>query len=197
MKINSNLNLVITHENDDGDKVYIHARPLSREIFRENFVILSKVYSAIFAQGLGIISGPRTAYLMLEMIAKDGGIWEGKSGIENTLVKHIINGCTAILPVEEKGWKSIPLEVAIEQGVVDADEVLGEIVFFTCICGINKREQVPDLMKAVSGVWGSQVTSSDATDFANFLKTPPPEETTDGKPENAPPSGRTVSSIPS
>ncbi|EKM5742879.1 hypothetical protein PU345_002156 [Enterobacter kobei] len=197
MKINNNLNLVVTHENDDGDKVYVHARPLSREIFRENFVILSKVYSALFSQGLGIIAGPRAAYMMLEMTARDAGVWEGKSGVENTLVKHIINGCTAILPVEGKGWKSIPLEVAIEQGTVDPDEVLGEIVFFTCICGINKREQVPDLMSAVSGIWGSQVTSSDATAFANSLKTSPPEETTEEKPEPPPRNGKTVSSIPS
>lgn len=197
MKINSNLNLVVAHENDEGEKTFIHARPLSREIFRENFVILSKVYSAIFAQGIGIISGPRMAYLMLEMTARDSGLWDGKAGVENTLVKHIINGATAILPADGKGWKSVPLEVAIEQGAVDAEEILGEIVFFTCVCGISKREQVSEVMKAVNGIWGSQVTSLNATEFVNSLKISPPEETTDESPERGLQNGKTALSIPS
>lgn len=199
MKIDRALNLVVMTESEDGAPVYVHATPLSKDIFREHFVILARLYGEFFTSGIGLMSSARTAYLLLEKICRESQQWEGKDGAKNTLVTHIINGATAIYAEEGKGWISLPLSEAISRDVVDPYEVLDELVFFTCVCGMTKRNQTSDMVKGVAQVWGAQPTSLSYTDYMSSLKTLPTVETTEPKvePVTEDPIGQTESSIPS
>ena len=103
MKIAKNLNLIIPVRTEKGNG-WIHATPISKEVFKEHFFILGKTFSAMFSDGLGVVAGPRVAFLMLEKISCDSGIWEGDKGVRNTLVNEIIRLANLVYPVEGKGY---------------------------------------------------------------------------------------------
>ncbi|HDT2078336.1 TPA: hypothetical protein RCG84_004588 [Enterobacter roggenkampii] len=175
MKISRNMHLIIPVETEMGN-AYIHAAPISKEVYREHFFVLSKTFSAIFSEGLGVVAGPRVAYLMLESICKKDEIWEGATGVRNTLVNEIIRLSNLVYPVEGKGWDTKPLEVALEREIVDLDEVIGELVFFTCVSSINKPAQAKGLMEQVNGMWNSQTSFSNVTDWMRSLLTLKPAD---------------------
>ncbi|ELJ9990386.1 hypothetical protein VBR58_000782 [Citrobacter freundii] len=177
MKIARNMNFVLPVDTDMGSG-YVHATPLSKEVYRQHFYILSKTFSAIFSEGLGVVAGPRVAYLMLEKICQDQGIWDGASGVKNTLVNEIIRLSNLVYPVEGKGWDTVPLEVAIEREVIDPDEALGELVFFTCVSSINKPHQAKEVMEQVAGMWGSAISSLTLTEWIASLPTSKQPENT-------------------
>ncbi|HCL6004031.1 hypothetical protein N5D10_11220 [Citrobacter freundii] len=177
MKIARNMNFVLPVETDMGQG-YIHATPISKEVYRQHFYILSKTFSAIFSEGLGVVAGPRVAYLMLEKICQDQGIWDGASGVKNTLVNEIIRLSNLVYPVEGKGWDTVPLEVAIDREVIDPDEALGELVFFTCVSSINKPHQAKEVMEQVAGMWGSAISSLTLTEWIASLPTSKQPENT-------------------
>lgn len=177
MKIARNMNFVLPVETDMGQG-YVHATPISKEVYRQHFYILSKTFSAIFSEGLGVVAGPRVAYLMLEKICQDQGIWDGASGVKNTLVNEIIRLSNLVYPVEGKGWDTVPLEVAIDREVIDPDEALGELVFFTCVSSINKPNQAKEVMEQVAGMWGSAISSLMLTEWIASLPTSKQPENT-------------------
>lgn len=56
MKISRNLNLIIPVRTEKGNG-WIHATPISKEVFKEHFFILSKTFSAIFLKVLASLRG--------------------------------------------------------------------------------------------------------------------------------------------
>ena len=56
MKINRALNLVIPIDSEKG-QLFVHSTPISREIFEQYFLVISKTFAAIFSEGLGAIAG--------------------------------------------------------------------------------------------------------------------------------------------
>ena len=175
MKISRNMNLIIPVETELG-AAFVHAAPISKEIYREHFFVLSKTFSAIFSEGLGVVAGPRVAYLMLERICINDKTWEGPNGVRNTLVNEIVRLSNLVYPVEGKGWDTKPLEVALEREIVELDEVIGELVFFTCVSSINKPAQATGLMNEVNGMWDSQISSLSLTDWMRSLPTSKPAD---------------------
>lgn len=170
MKIAKNLNLIIPVRTEKGNG-WIHATPISKEVFKEHFFILSKTFSAMFSEGIGIVAGPRIAYLMLERTARDMNIWDGEKGVRNTIVNEIIRLANLVYPVEGKGYDTIPLDMALEREIIDLDEVAGELVFFTCVLSINTPEQAQDTMEMVNGIWSTQCSSLSLTDWIASLPT--------------------------
>lgn len=175
MKIARNMHLTLPVETETGT-AFIHSTPISKEVYREHFLILSKTYAGIFSAGLSIVAGPRIAYLMLEKIAKDEKVWDTADGVRNTLVGEIIRLSNLVYPVEGKGWDTKPLDVAIEQGIVDEDEVLSELVFFTCVSTINKPAMALGMMERVNGLWSSAITSLGLMEWIASLATLKPED---------------------
>lgn len=173
MKIARNMNFVLPVDTDMG-KGYVHATPISKEVYREHFYILSKTFSAIFSEGLGVVAGPRVAYLMLEKISQNEKVWDGETGVKNTLLNEIIRLSNLVYPVEGNGWDTVPLDVAIKREVIDPDEALGELVFFTCVSSINKPHQAKEVMDQVAGLWGSAISSSTLTEWIASLPTSTP-----------------------
>ncbi|EHK3454123.1 hypothetical protein MZH23_20345 [Escherichia coli] len=170
MKISRNLNLIIPVRTEKGNG-WIHATPISKEVFKEHFFILSKTFSAIFSEGLGVVAGPRIAFLMLERISRDSGIWDDDKGVRNTLVNEIIRLANLVYPVEGKGYDTIPLDIALEREIVELDDVAGELVFFTCVSSINSPEQAKGTMDVVNGIWSTQCSSLNLTEWIASLPT--------------------------
>lgn len=170
MKISRNLNLIIPVRTEKGNG-WIHATPISKEVFKEHFFILSKTFSAIFSEGLGVVAGPRIAFLMLERISRDSNAWEGDKGVRNTLVNEVIRLANLVYPVEGKGYDTIPLDMALEREIIDLDEVAGELIFFTCVSSINSPEQAKGTMDVVNGIWSTQCSSLNLTDWIASLPT--------------------------
>ncbi|EEY3225989.1 hypothetical protein CUX00_004665 [Escherichia coli] len=170
MKIARNLNLIIPVRTEKGNG-WIHATPISKEVFKEHFFILSKTFSAIFSEGLGVVAGPRVAFLMLERISRDSGIWDDDKGVRNTLVNEIIRLANLVYPVEGKGYDTIPLDMVLEREIVELDDVAGELVFFTCVSSINSPEQAKGTMDVVNGIWSTQCSSLNLTEWIASLPT--------------------------
>ena len=170
MKISRNLNLIIPVRTEKGNG-WVHATPISKEVFKEHFFILSKTFSAIFSEGLGVVAGPRIAFLMLERISRDSNIWEGDKGVRTTLVNEVIRLANLVYPVEGKGYDTIPLDMALEREIIDLDEVAGELIFFTCVSSINSPEQAKGTMDVVNGVWSTQCSLLNLTEWIASLPT--------------------------
>lgn len=170
MKIARNLNLIIPARTEKGNG-WIHATPISKEVFKEHFFILSKTFSAIFSEGLGVVAGPRIAFLMLERISRDSNAWEGDKGVRNTLVNEVIRLANLVYPVEGKGYDTIPLDMALEREIIDLDEVAGELIFFTCVSSINSPEQAKGTMDVVNGIWSTQCSPLNLTEWIASLPT--------------------------
>lgn len=180
MRINKALNLVIPIEWEKCGQIFVHSTPISRDIFEQYFLVISKTFAAIFSQGLGAIAGPRIAYLMLKKTAEDMGVWAGPSGVGVGFMAEVIRLSNVMIP-DKKGWKSIPLQSAIDKEIIDPEtvaEIEGELVFFTCVSMMNKKAQVEPIMETVNGLWGSQITSLNSTEFTNSLRTSTEEENT-------------------
>ena len=186
MKIDRRLNLVQPIETDTG-MIYLHSTPLSREVWENYFLVLSKTYAAILSEGLTVIGGPPVARMLLKRIAQNSGIWEGEAGVERGLLAEIRRLTNVVMPTAS-GWQTVPYEQVLGQGSIDEDDLAvaeGAIVFFICVSAVQRgrqnREKLMILLNGVRAAWGAQNTSLDATGFAASLPTSTPDENSGAK----------------
>lgn len=187
MRLDKKLNLVLPLDYG-GRAFYVHAAPVSREVFESNFMIISKTFARIHAEGLSSIAGPRIAYLMLRAIAQEDGAWDGPTGVNMSLVAEIVRLTNFVMP-GERGWETIPFQSALDEKKIDDEdrsEVLNALVFFTVASAMypardlyttkdqtTGKERVGILSFALS-LWGGQTSSSNCTEFAASLPTSTP-----------------------
>ncbi len=171
MKIDKALNLIVDVENEDGQIIRVHSMPLLRETFERYFLVLSKTFSAIVGEGLGAISGPRVAALMLKRIAMDMGEWEGVAGVENGLLVEIRRLSNVIMPTDT-GWQSVPFQDAIAHQYLsaeDIEEVENIIVFFILNSAMHRQARKQVFINAGAQLWGALTTSLSVTEYRNSL----------------------------
>jgi hypothetical protein len=176
VKLDRKLNLVLTIETDKGS-VYIHSCPIGREVFEDNFLAISRAFTAVYTNGLGPVTGPRVAALLLKQEATALGIWERT---QQSLMAEIYRLTTAIIP-GENGWESMPFDIAKKRGLLDADasaEVENSLVYFTCASSIHLRAEMTVALEGLRTLWGAQTTSLNATAYTSSLPTSTPEENT-------------------
>lgn len=172
MRISGRLNLVIPVEGDAGT-FYVHAAPISREVFERYFLVISKAFAEIYTQELNVVSGPRVAALVLRMTAENLGLWDGPNGIKAGLMNEI-RRLANVITLGPAGWTTQPLETAIQTKVLDADdvsEVEGAIVFFILASAVHTRNQIADILGGLNRLWDTQTTLSNCTDYAASLPT--------------------------
>lgn len=173
MHLDKHLNLVVPVDREHGPTVYVHSTPIRREIFEAHFLPISKAFARIHAEGLGPISGPRVALLMLRKVSQELGAWDGEGGVEAALIPEIRRLTNVLMP-GEAGWSSIPFDLAEKHGRLsgeDAAEVMNAIAFFICASVMVKRRDLADYMGMALQIWGGQTTSLNATEFAASLPT--------------------------
>jgi len=177
MRIDKRLNLVTEVQTENGS-VFVHSAPISREVFEKYFLVISKTFAAIIAEGLSFVSGPRVAALMLKKVASDSGVWEGNDGVNKGLMAEIRRLSNVSMP-SENGWKSVPFQDVIDKGLMDeADiaEVEGLVAFFICASAMSRRIEIRSVLERMS-VWGSSITLLNSTEFADSLPISMPEQT--------------------
>jgi hypothetical protein len=167
MKINRALNLVVPVELENG-MAYVHSTPIAKVVFEEFYLVISKTFTRIFSEGLGAVGGARIAHLMLKETAGND-----LPRVQQGLINEIFR-LSNVLTATPNGWKSLPLQTAVDSNVISEDdlsEIMGELVFFMCVSSVNKKSQIEDMMSAVNGLWGSSTTQLDCTAYMSSLQT--------------------------
>jgi hypothetical protein len=177
VKLDRNLNLVLEVEREEGSSAHVYVSPLSEAVFSKYFMVLSRTYAAMSAEGgeWMIRLGPRLALRMLKKIAVDTNEWEGPEGVEKGLLAEIRRATTVLTPMPDTGgWDTIPLQIAENQGYFtpsDSSEVENAVVFFLLGCAVLRPVEADSMMSAVFGLFGAQLTSSSCMDYRDFLPT--------------------------
>ncbi|MEC6021610.1 hypothetical protein [Klebsiella variicola] len=184
MKIDKKLNLVTNITRDDGSIVYLHVTPFPYEVVEEHCVLLGNLFTNFVTQ-VGPLGSARVAAMMLRSRLKKAqadGLPDGPTIVDEiqrlTVVIHNVGG----------QWKTTPLEVAFNQGIIDPDEyreVEGEVVFFMVSSAIQKANLIAPTVGTVIKMYDGQLTSSSVTAFRDSLQTSKP--VTDTQTQNAPP----------
>jgi hypothetical protein len=187
MKIDRKLNLVWPIELEDGTKLYVHAVPLSMEIWETYFLVLSRTYAEIMGQGLTVVAGPPIARMLLRQVAMALRLWEGDQGVRDGLLPEM-RRLTNVIMAKGGGWQSIPYDTAVAQGLLSEEareEAEGQIVFFMCISAVlrgpSAKAQRTVLYNGITQIWRAQFTSSNSMEFLGSLPTSTPDENTGEK----------------
>lgn len=174
MKIDKKLNLVSSITRENGDVVYLHVTPLPYEVVEENCLLLGNLFTHFISQ-VGGLGAARVAAMMLRKKLKqeqdarnDAGLAPGPN------IADDIRRMTAVVYCDAGAWKTIPLDTAMKQEIVTADEyreVEGEVVFFMVSSAIQKPQLIAPTVGTVIGMYGGQLTSSGVTAFRDSLLT--------------------------
>ncbi|MBZ6546914.1 hypothetical protein FMJ40_06340 [Klebsiella variicola] len=193
MKIDKKLNLVTNITREDGSIVYLHVTPFPYEVVEEYCVLLGNLFTNFITQ-VGPLGSARVAAMMLKKRLKqeqEARLEDGKSLSDLpkslTLVDEI-QRLTVVIHNVGGQWKTTPLEVAFNQGIIDPDEyreVEGEVVFFMVSSAIQKANLIAPTVGTVIKMYDGQLTSSSVTAFRDSLQTLKPD--TDTPTQNAPP----------
>ena len=138
-----------------------------------------------FISQVGGLGAARVAAMMLRQSLKaeiDSGRQSGP-----TLVDEI-QRLTVVIHNDGGQWKTVPLEVAFKQGIIDPDEyreVEGEVVFFMVSSAIQKTNLIAPTVGTVIKMYDGQLTSSSVTAYRDSLQTSKP--VTDTQTQNVPP----------
>ena len=174
--LNRKLNLVLSVDTEKGP-VHIHSAPISREVFEDNFLAISRAFTAVYTNGLGPVTGPRVAALLLRDEAKKLNVWERT---QQSLMAEIYRLTNVIAP-SDTGWETMPYSVAKARGVLDEDalaEVENCIVYFICASSIHLRAEMAVALEGLSTLWSARTTSSNVTEYMRSLPTLTPVEST-------------------
>lgn len=174
MKIDKNLRLVLPIDTDEGT-IYVHAASISRAVFEQYFVVISKAFSAIYNEGLGVTGGPRIAALMIRKVAEEMG---SKDEVERGLINEMKRLANVAVP-GPNGWTTLPLEEAIRKEQIGADEVSeveNALAFFSLASVMHRRAEREAILRGAMSLWGGQITSSELTEFCRSLPTSTPDE---------------------
>ena len=171
MKIDRKLNIVIPVETESKGLIYVHSTPISRDVFEQFYLELGKVFSQCFDainQAHLALTAPQLAYPALKTMAIKAGNWEEvKKGLINEIVR-----LTNVLVTGEKGWESIPLDLAIKREILDEDEeseVLSALTFFTAICRVAPKDLRMSFLEMAGSLRSWELTSLDSTEYLNGL----------------------------
>jgi hypothetical protein len=163
-------------ETGDGI-VHVHSVPISREVFEDNFLPISRAFTAVYTNGLGPVTGPRVAALLLKQEAETLGVWPRT---QQSLMAEIYRLTNVVAP-GPSGWETMPFDVAKKRGILtdeEAAEVENCIVYFTCASSIHLKAELTVAMEGLSTLWGAQTILSNVTEYTRSLPTSTQEETT-------------------
>jgi hypothetical protein len=194
MRIDEQLNIVIPVDRANGTTIYIHAAPLSREVFQKYWLVLSKAFAGMYGEGLGSIAGPRIAALMLRRVSESmelrGGIneWNAPDGVENGLmpeIRRMANVAAMATNGSGRGWQLFTLEHAIAHNMIDIedlDEIDGVLVFFTLVWRLHRRADRRTMLDGGVKGWGASTSSLALSAFVASLPTSTETASTGGSP---------------
>ena len=194
MQIDRKMNLVLTVERDDGEKLYVHSAPIGYEVFKHHYLVLSKAWAKIGQEGDFYVafSGPKVAALVIRDVARDvGGAGRtaeersanGLAAVEAGLMAEIVRLSNVVF-VGKAGWESYPLADAVRRKILSTeefDEIEGAVTFFTVVSSMNKASETRLLLNPLTSLWGAQYVSLNATEFTSSLQTSTTDDSSGAK----------------
>lgn len=190
MRIDKALNFVIPILRGEGDEptLYVHAVPISLEVFEAHYLVLSKTWATLIGNGLDPRTAPSVAELALRDVAKSTprgpGVtwWEGPDGVggERGLLAELRRLSSAIVPTDD-GWRPTPLDSAIASGEVtkgEERELMNLLAFFTVASHVPASEDRARLIRGEASMYDSLLTPLDSMNYAASLKTSTPADNT-------------------
>lgn len=183
--ISRKLNIVLPPVETPDGLMYIHSTPVGRSVFEACFRPMARAMTSIISEGIGPVTGPSVAKLILISEAKALG---EENQITNLLMSEIKRLTNVVLTGKSE---MIPYAVACQRGLLDDDqqsEVENVLIYFTLVSWIR----LPDAMSSGMGMeglkqlWRAQTTSSDATAFLASLPTSTTAESTGEKSPTTP-----------
>lgn len=183
MRINKKLNLVFPLVTESEKKVFVHSAPISRDVFEQFYSELGGVFTKCF-EGMNeahlALAAPQLAYPALKSMAKKSGTWED---VRKGLINEIIR-LTNIIHTGEKGWETIPMDVAQKQEVIEEDDserILSDLIFFTSISLVAPMQFKEAFLQAAGSLRDWEFTSLNSTEYMNGLPTLTVKESTKTK----------------
>ena len=178
VEVTRQLNLIVHIELASGATGHVHAAPVSRQVFEDHFLVMTKTLTALYQEGLGSTTGPGVAYLMLKRTASNMGIWDE---VNARLIAEIHRLANVAMPAADgRGWSLTPLHDVIRDSLID-EEQLGELnnalVFFILASAVQKRSQRPSTIENMCGIWETSTTRSALTEWIASLPTSTGTET--------------------
>jgi len=173
-QIDRRMNIVVPVDGPDGKpQAYVHSTPISLEVFESNSRVIAAAFSAVFADGLGDLSGPRVAATIIREEAQRLGRWDGPTGVQNSLMNEIRRLSSYVSP-GSNGWESIPYQEACDRSIInewDRSEVDNALCFFTLVSCMHRRGNLESSLNGMAVFWDASITSLTVTDFAHSMKT--------------------------
>ena len=179
MKITDSLNLALPV----GDGLTAYHVPLPRAVYELHYGVINATKAALSRKGIHyqMGSGPRIANLVL----KDEGLKDaaeresvdaqGKPIDERTpALLAEIKRLTTILAPGPSGYEQLPVDTAIAQGKIDAEdwsELEAALCFFTCHVMPAKKSNRASIAEATASVLNGSITSSAPMEFTASLPT--------------------------
>jgi hypothetical protein len=203
MKIDEKRNLVIPvvtervtrkadgkEVSEDVVKVWAYHSPIARELFETYFHLLAATKAALYNKGGSYLTlaGPRVAALTLRNEGKKDaqarGLFDEDGNVRDEDTQALfaeLKRLTMILCPGSNGWDMLPVDTAISNGKIDAEdweEVASSIVFFSCHYAMARKADRETTAKATASLLGASITSSAPMEFVGSSGTSTQAEAT-------------------
>lgn len=180
-KLNRRLNLVVPIETAGGT-FYAHAAPIPTEQFAKYCRVLATTFAQIYKGGLGVVAGPRVAAMLLREVAQE---LDQLEAVETGLMTDL-RRLTNILGETPSGWQTIPMEDALRNNLIDAEdvsEVENAVAFFTLAWHMHRKSERAAVLASAAVIWNAQLSPLSCTDYLVSLQTSKTTDASTSKPE--------------
>lgn len=176
-ELTDDLKLVLPVREYRGVTIHAYHEPISRAVFEANYRLIAGTRAAIVGKGIAYMmdSGPRIAALTLrDEGRRDASEFgeKGNGGADSLLGE--IKRLTTILVPSARGWDVVPVDSAINQGIIDEDDwsdAVAALVFFTSMYAMAKKVDRQRVAKTTASTLNASITSSSAMEFVGSLPT--------------------------
>jgi hypothetical protein len=173
-------------QTEKNGTVHIHSTSISRSVFEQFYLELGKVFSQCFDsinQAHLALSAPQLAYPALKSISTKAGNWDGAGGVKFGLVNEIIR-LTNVMVSTEKGWESMPFDIAVKSEILNEDEeaeAISSLIFFTAISKVAPKDLKNSFLEMAGALRNWELTFSECTEYMSGLPTLTKKESTGKK----------------
>lgn len=178
-KLDRRLNIVFEVTRENGAKAYVHSTPISRNVYDEHFLLLTKTINMLYAEEIAPAICTRVCMLMMRKVAKemDGGdsTTPNQNALERGLLPEIWRLTNVVMQVES-GYEVLPFAEASK--LLDEDdikEVQNALCFFTAASWFHKQKEMELTIYPILRS-GAQIGSWNVTEFQTSIQTSTQEE---------------------
>jgi len=172
MKITKDLRLAFPIDSEERGTLLIYSIPIARDAFELYFAELGAVFKACYAgdeEGIHLaLVGPQIAFSALKAASLKLKTWDKPAGVQAGFVNELIRLTSVSYVDPEGGWKTLPMAVAQERGILDDEdslEVLNSLVFFTAASRVGPKLLVESMFPLMTESRGWEYGSWTSTDF--------------------------------